>query len=100
MAKSALITGIAGQDGFYLSELLNEKGYQVFGVMRGQSNPKTDEVKRSLPYVHIIEADLTDQSSLSRAIEVSKPDEIYNLAAVSHVGYSFKNPQLTVDVTG
>jgi GDPmannose 4,6-dehydratase len=100
MAKSALITGIAGQDGFYLAELLNKKGYKVFGVMRGQANPKTDEVKKSLPYVNIIEADLTDQSSLSRAIEVSTPDEIYNLAAVSHVGYSFKNPQLTVDVTG
>lgn len=100
MSKSALITGIAGQDGFYLAELLNKKGYKVFGVMRGQSNPKTDEVKASLPYVNIIEADLTDQSSLCRSIEVSAPDEIYNLAAVSHVGYSFKNPQLTVDVTG
>jgi len=100
VAKTALITGIAGQDGFYLSELLNQKGYQVFGVMRGQSNPKTDEVKKSLPYINIIEADLTDQSSLIRAIGVSKPDEIYNLAAISHVGYSFKNPQLTVDVTG
>jgi GDPmannose 4,6-dehydratase len=100
MAKSALITGIAGQDGFYLSELLNQKGYKIFGVMRGQSNPKTEEVKASLPYVKIIEADLTDQSSLSRAIEVSAPDEVYNLGAVSHVGYSFKNPQLTIDVTG
>jgi GDPmannose 4,6-dehydratase len=100
MAKSALITGIAGQDGFYLAELLNKKGYNVSGVMRGQSNPKTEIVKKALPYVNIIEADLTDQSSLSRAIEVSTPDEIYNLAAVSHVGYSFKNPQLTVDVTG
>jgi GDPmannose 4,6-dehydratase len=100
MTKSALITGIAGQDGFYLAELLNQKGYQVFGVMRGQSNPKTREIRKSLPYVKIIEADLTDQSSLSRAIEVSTPDEIYNLAAISHVGYSFKHPQLTVDVTG
>ncbi len=100
MSKSALITGIAGQDGFYLAELLNKKGYKVFGVMRGQSNPKTEEIKKSLPYVNIIEADLTDQSSLSRAIEVATPDEVYNLAAVSHVGYSFKNPQLTVDVTG
>ncbi len=100
MSKNALITGIAGHDGFYLAELLNKKGYKVFGVMRGQSNPKTEEVKRSLPYVNIIEADLTDQSSLSRAIEVATPDEVYNLAAVSHVGYSFKNPQLTVDVTG
>jgi GDPmannose 4,6-dehydratase len=100
MTKSALITGIAGQDGYYLSELLNKKGYKVYGVMRGQSNPKLDEVKKSLPYVNLIEADLTDQSSLSRAIEASAPDEIYNLAAVSHVGYSFKNPQLTLDVTG
>ncbi len=100
MAKSALITGITGQDGGHLAKLLHEKGYKVFGIIRGQHNPRRQITEAEFPYVTLIEADLTDQSSLIRAMEVAKPDEVYNLAAVSHVGYSFKNPQLTVDVTG
>lgn len=79
---------------------MHEKGYDVFGIIRGQHNPKRGITEREYPYVTLIEADLTDQSSLVRAIETSKPDEIYNLAAISHVGYSFKAPQLTADVTG
>jgi GDPmannose 4,6-dehydratase len=97
---TALITGITGQDGRHLSELLHEKGYKIFGVIRGQQNPKRLRIETEQPYITLIEADLTDQSSLVRAIEVSKPDEIYNLAAISHVGYSFKNPELTAEVTG
>lgn len=100
MAKRALITGITGQDGYHLAELLNEKGYDLFGMIRGQQNPKRRQVEEEQPYVKLIEADLTDQSSLIRAVETAAPDEVYNLAAVSHVGYSFKNPQLTADVTG
>jgi GDPmannose 4,6-dehydratase len=100
MAKSALITGITGQDGYHLAELLHEKGYEVYGIVRGQQNPKRVRVEREQPYVKLIEADLTDQSSLIRAIRTAKPDEIYNLGAISHVGYSFKDPQLTADVTG
>jgi GDPmannose 4,6-dehydratase len=100
MAKQALITGITGQDGYHLAELLNEKGYTVYGLIRGQHNPKRLRVEQEQPYVKLIEADLTDPSSLMHAIEVSKPDEIYNLAAISHVGYSFKAPQLVADVTG
>jgi len=100
MAKRALITGITGQDGGHLAELLNSKGYEVFGIIRGQQNPKRVVVEREQPYVKLIEADLTDESSLVRAIEVSQPDEVYNLAAISHVGYSFKNPELTLQVTG
>lgn len=100
MAKSALITGITGQDGYHLAELLHEKGYEVYGIIRGQQNPKRVRVEREQPYVKLIEADLTDQSSLIRAIQTAKPDEIYNLGAISHVGYSFKDPQLTADVTG
>lgn len=100
MAKSALITGITGQDGYHLAELLNEKGYKVYGIIRGQHNPKRLRVEQEQPYVQLIEADLTDSSSLVHAIEVSKPDEIYNLGAISHVGYSFKAPQLVADVTG
>lgn len=99
MAKRALITGITGQDGYHLAELLHAKGYEVFGIIRGQHNAKRERVEREQPYVHLIEADLADQSSLIRAMETAKPDEVYNLGAISHVGYSFKNPQLTADIT-
>lgn len=97
--KRALITGITGQDGGHLAQLLHEKGYEVFGIIRGQHNPRRIEVETEFPYVTLIEADLTDQSSLIRAMQVSKPDEVYNLGAISHVGYSFKDPMLTSDVT-
>lgn len=100
MAKQALITGITGQDGYHLSELLHEKGYVVYGLIRGQQNPKRTRVEREQPYVKLIEGDLTDPTSLVNAMEVAKPDEVYNLAAISHVGYSFKTPQLVADVTG
>lgn len=100
MAKQALITGITGQDGYHLAELLNEKGYEVYGLIRGQQNPKLHRVEQEQPYIKLMEGDLIDQSSLVRAIELSKPDEVYNLAAISHVGYSFKTPQLVADVTG
>lgn len=100
MKKRALITGITGQDGGHLAVLLNEKGYEVFGIIRGQHNAKRRIIEQEFPYVRLIEADLIDQSSLIRALEISQPDEVYNLAAISHVGYSFKNPQLTADVTG
>jgi len=100
VSKTALITGITGQDGRHLAELLHKKGYKVFGIIRGQRNPKLEMVEKTMPYVELIEADLTDLSSLTRAIKTTKPDEIYNLAAISHVGYSFKDPVLTADVTG
>ncbi len=100
MAKRALITGVSGQDGYHLAELLHGKGYEIYGILRGQRNPKRDQLEREQPFIKIIEADLTDGSSLQRAILTAQPDEVYNLAAISHVGYSFKNPQLTSDVTG
>jgi len=96
----ALITGITGQDGLYLSELLLSKGYEVFGLIRGQSNPKLDLVRQTVPDVHIITADLTDMSSLIRALNVSRPDEVYNLGAISFVAYSWENAHVTTDVTG
>jgi GDPmannose 4,6-dehydratase len=99
MAKTALITGITGQDGYHLAELLHEKGYEVYGIIRGQHNPKRQRVEQEQSFVKLIEGDLSDQSSLVRAIEISKPDEVYNLGAISHVGYSFKAPELTADVT-
>lgn len=98
--KTALITGITGQDGGHLAKLLHEKGYKIFGIIRGQHNPRREATEREFPYVTLIEADLLDQSSLVRAIQLAKPDEVYNLAAISHVGYSFKNPLLTADATG
>jgi GDPmannose 4,6-dehydratase len=98
--KKALITGITGQDGYHLAELLHDKNYKVFGAIRGQYNPKRPRLEQEQPFLQLIEADITDPSSLVRAMEVSRPDEVYNLAAVSHVGYSFKNPHLTAQVTG
>lgn len=100
MGKKALITGITGQDGGHLAKLLHEKGYEVFAIIRGQHNPRRRETEEEFPYVKLIEADLLDLSSLVRAVEESQPDEVYNLAAISHVGYSFKNPQLTHETTG
>src|ERR1019366_4638456 len=100
MGKSALITGITGQDGYHLAELLHTKGYTVYGIIRGQHNPKRLRVEQEQPFINLIEADLTDITSLIRAIETANPDEVYNLAAISHVGYSFKDPVLTADVTG
>lgn len=97
--KRALITGITGQDGGHLAELLHSKDYEIFGIIRGQHNPRRLITEQEFPYVTLIEADLIDQSSLVRAMQIAQPDEVYNLAAVSHVGYSFKNPQLTAQVT-
>ncbi len=100
MTKKALVTGITGQDGYHLAKLLHEKGYEVYGLIRGQHNPKRLTVEQEQPYITLIEGDLLDPSSLLRAIKLSEPDEVYNLAAISHVGYSFKTPQLVADVTG
>jgi GDPmannose 4,6-dehydratase len=100
MGKRALITGITGQDGGHIAKLLHEKGYEIFAIVRGQHNPKRRQTEEEFPYAHIIEADLLDPSSLVSAVKTAQPDEVYNLAAISHVGYSFKNPQLVADVTG
>lgn len=97
--KTALVTGVTGQDGMYLSELLLSKGYKVFGLVRGQNNPKIDILKREIPGVEILTGDLTDVSSLLRALEIAQPDEIYNLGAISFVAYSWENASLTTDVT-
>ncbi|TCJ30239.1 GDP-mannose 4,6-dehydratase [Nocardioides jejuensis] len=97
---SALITGITGQDGPYLAELLLEKGYDVYGLMRGQNNPKRGMVERELPDVKILTGDLTDQSSLMRALNDSNATEVYNLGAISFVAYSWENAKVTSDVTG
>jgi GDPmannose 4,6-dehydratase len=96
----ALVTGITGQDGLYLAEFLTGKGYEVFGMVRGQSNPKIPIVEQVVPSVQLIEGDLRDLSSLLGVLETAQPDEIYNLGAMSFVGLSFKQPELTGDITG
>lgn len=98
--KRALITGITGQDGTYLAELLVSKGYQVYGLIRGQNNPKQKMVEDLLPQIELIEGDLGDMGSLVSAIEYCQPDEIYNLGAISFVAFSFKQPEVTGNITG
>jgi GDPmannose 4,6-dehydratase len=98
--KRALITGVTGQDGMYLSRLLLSKGYEVYGLVRGQNNPKLDVIKAWAPEVKIVTGDLLDQSSLLRALNIAQPDEVYNLGAISFVAYSWENAQLTSQVTG
>ncbi|AYV68270.1 GDP-mannose 4,6-dehydratase [Niallia circulans] len=100
--KSALITGITGQDGAYLAQLLLNKGYKVFGLLARRS---TDTLWR-LEYLQIkeevvlVDGDMTDLSSLIRALQLAKPDEVYNLAAQSFVGTSWEQPVLTGNITG
>ena len=98
--KKALITGINGQDGSYLAEFLLEKGYEVHGIIRRASISTTAKIdhllKNNLITLH--DGDLTDQSSLVRVIGLVQPDELYNLAAQSHVGVSFDAPEYTGDV--
>ncbi len=98
--KKALVTGITGQDGFHLTELLLGKGYKVCGLLNGQRNSRVIEFAEKFPQVELIQGDLTDFSSLIRAIDVSSPSELYNLGAISFVGLSFQQPELTADVTG
>ena len=100
MMKRALITGVTGQDGMYLSRLLLAKGYEVFGLVRGQNNPKIPLLREFAPEVTVLTGDLLDQSSLLRALKSSAPDEVYNLGAISFVAYSWENAQLTSQVTG
>lgn len=100
MNKTAIITGITGQDGSYLSELLLEKQYNVIGLYRRSSNYNFNRIKHILnnPQLTLLEFDLTDPSSISHIINKYQPDEFYNLAAMSHVGTSFDQPTTTFDV--
>lgn len=97
--KKALITGITGQDGSYLAEFLLDKGYEVYGVVRRLSTPNIENIHHIQDKIHLISADLLDQSSITSAIEQSEPDEVYNLAAMSFVKTSFEQPVLTGEFT-
>jgi len=96
----ALITGVTGQDGSYLADLLLEKGYEVYGLVRNVLRANRDDGSRLRSRLNYVEADLTDQTSLDRAMKEVKPDEVYNLAGQTFVPVSWSQPVLTMEVTG
>ncbi|WP_042165746.1 GDP-mannose 4,6-dehydratase [Paenibacillus gorillae] len=100
MTKNALITGITGQDGSYLAELLLEKGYKVYGLRRRTSTPIMENIDHIKNEIEFIDGDLLDLGSLINAVRISNPDEVYNLAAQSFVGTSWIQPVLTGQSTG
>lgn len=97
---TAFITGITGQDGRHLAELLHSKGYKVCGMMKGQHNPRAEMLRDEFPFIEIVPGDLTDLTSLVSALEQTQPDEFYNLGAISFVAMSFNQAELTANVTG
>ncbi len=96
--KHALITGITGQDGSYLAELLLDKGYEVYGLMRRKSVVDYGNVDHIKDKIHFIYADMTDQTSLIHAMTISQADEVYNLAAQSFVATSWEQPLATAEI--
>ncbi len=98
--KTALVSGITGQDGSFLAELLVAKGYDVYGLVRRLSVPNLGNIRHLADRVHLLDGDLMDQGSLNAAVQAAHPDEVYNLAAQSFVGTSFVQPVLTGEVTG
>jgi GDPmannose 4,6-dehydratase len=96
----AFITGITGQDGQHLAEFLHSKGYQVFGMLKGQNNPRALQLREEFPYVELVHGDLADLASLVNALEYVQPDEVYNLGAISFVAISFGQAELTSNITG
>lgn len=100
MSKSALITGITGQDGSHLAELLLEKGYTVYGLVQRSATDPYQNLRHILDQVRVLAGDLGDSASLLSAVKQSAPDEVYNLAAQSFVRSSFDVPEMTGDITG
>ncbi|CAB4618885.1 unannotated protein [freshwater metagenome] len=96
----AFITGITGQDGQHLAEFLHSKGYEVFGMLKGQNNPRALQIRDEFPYVELVPGDLADLTSLVSALEYVQPDEVYNLGAISFVAISFGQAELTSNITG
>ena len=100
MTRRVLITGITGQDGSYLAEHLLAQGHEVWGLVRGQANPRVPRIRELLADVQLVRGDLLDQGSLISAVERVQPDEVYNLAAISYVPMSWQQAELTGEVTG
>jgi len=98
--KTALVTGITGQDGHHLTKLLLSKGYEVHGLINGQRNSRLEEFTKEFPDAKLMNGDLTDFTSLLQVVDTVQPAEVYNLGAISFVGLSFKQPELTANVTG
>lgn len=96
----AFITGITGQDGQHLASFLHGKGYDVFGMVKGQNNPKFTALQEEFPFVEAVPGDLADLPSLVKALEATQPDEVYNLGAISFVALSFNQAELTANITG
>jgi GDPmannose 4,6-dehydratase len=97
---TAFITGITGQDGQHLAEFLHAQGYHVFGMVKGQNNPRVEALQHELPFVELVSGDLADLPSLVSAMEACQPDEVYNLGAISFVALSFSQAELTANITG
>jgi GDPmannose 4,6-dehydratase len=100
MTRRALITGITGQDGSYLAEHLLEQGYQVWGLIRGQANPRKSRISRLVSEVSFVDGDLMDQASLVSALDLVQPDEVYNLGAISFVPMSWQQAELVTEING
>jgi len=100
MSKRALITGITGQDGSYLAEHLLSQGYKVWGLIRGQANPRRSRLSRLVSELSFVDGDLMDQSSLVAAVNLVQPDEVYNLGAISFVPMSWQQAELVTEVNG
>jgi GDPmannose 4,6-dehydratase len=97
---TAFVTGITGQDGQHLAEFLHSQGYHVFGMVKGQNNPRVEALQHELPFVELVSGDLADLPSIVSAMEACQPDEVYNLGAISFVALSFSQAELTANITG
>ncbi|MFN3254957.1 MAG: GDP-mannose 4,6-dehydratase [Ilumatobacter sp.] len=96
----AFITGITGQDGQHLAEFLHGKGYDVYGMIKGQNNPRATRLQEEMPFIELVSGDLADLPSLVAALQLAQPDEVYNLGAISFVALSFSQAELTANITG
>jgi len=97
---TAFVTGITGQDGQHLAEFLHEQGYHVFGMVKGQNNPRVEALQSELPFIELVSGDLADLPSIVSAMEACQPDEVYNLGAISFVALSFSQAELTANISG
>lgn len=95
---TALITGITGQDGYYLSELCYEQGWDVYGLVRGQDNPKATRLTAERPYVRQLQGDLADRHSIAAALDIARPDYVFNLGAITYIPLSWQMPELVHQV--